>query len=371
MKSRLLAILLCFGVNCVFAKQPILTAKELDSPPPKIIRTCCSFGADMKMMGLPGVKITEVISVAELGTHKYLGDKKTEGNGIIYTRNGGFIDMGHLRDCGDWTAYLYNQIIENRGKGFFEKTLGHEGGLKTLSLTIPETMTDADAIQLAGAIAYDLSVWHEISTWYGASYIPFLPERFSSFSIEDAYSNLLGVQLSMKAIASELPYEEAMTQLIETKLTDLEAVETKEESLAAMEDVREIWWTRTKKLPSKKVLLERELEVYPTVQPYLVAGWSTHNSSDFAISVPKTTATNDILTNYYQLSFKLNQKVPFRKLFPERKKRLISQRDFPYILRQIAIEIHIEEEKQRANEEKKLAKLERKDRDKGKFRKME
>lgn len=360
MKSLFSVILLCFIGNILSAKQPILSSKELDNPPPRIIRTCCSFGSDMKMMGLPGVKITEVISFEELGTHQYLGDKKQEGNGILYTRNGGFIDMGHLRDCADWTAYLYNQIIENRGKGLFEKTLGHEGGLKTLSLTIPVTMSDADAIELAGAIAYDLSVWHEISTWYGASYIPFVPERFSSFSVEDAYSNLLGVQISMEAIASELPYETAMTELIVQAMNDLEVVASKEESLAAMEDVREIWWTRTKKLPSKKVLLERELTVYPTVAPFLVEGWSANNANEYALTVPKTTNTNEALSEFYQLSFKLNQKVPFRKLFPERKKRLITQTDFPYILRQIAIELYIEEQKAQKKGERKLAKLEKK-----------
>jgi len=207
MKSVLLSLLTLFGVYSLFAKQPMLSLKKRDSPPPRIIRTCCSFGAEVKLMGVPGLKITEVIGVDALGNHKFLGDKKKrEGNGIIYTRNGGFIDMGHLRDQADWTAYLYNLIIKNKGKQI-DRGLGHEGGLKTLKIDVPINISEADARQLAGKIAYDLSVWHEIATWYGASSIPFVPERFSSFSVEDAYSNLLGVTLGIRAIESELPYE--------------------------------------------------------------------------------------------------------------------------------------------------------------------
>ena len=84
----------------------------------------------------------------------------------------GFIDMAHLRDQSDWTAYLYTQILEHKKKGSLSIVLGREGGEKTLNVSIPSNLNNQDLINLAGKIAYDLSVWHEIATWFGASSIP-------------------------------------------------------------------------------------------------------------------------------------------------------------------------------------------------------
>lgn len=360
MKPTLFTFLFLLGSSTLFAKQPMLSIKEMNSPPPRIIRTCCSFGAEVKLMGLPGLKITEVIGVDALGNHKFLGDKKKrEGNGIIYTKNGGFIDMGHLRDQADWTAYLYHLIITSKGENI-DKVLGHEGGLKILKVAVPSNISKADARQLAGKIAYDLSVWHEIATWYGASSIPFVPERFSSFSVEDAYSNLLGVTLGIKAIESDLPYEVAMTQLILATLENLDAVQTEAGSIQAMEAVRDIWWTREKKLPSKKILLKRQLDVYPTVEPLLIDNWGNNTPADFKLTIPQLSQKGEFLSNYYELSFKLNKKVPFRKLFPTRKKRQITQADFPFLIKAIEKEIYLGELKDLAILERKLAKIERK-----------
>ncbi len=359
MKPTLFTFLFLFGLQGVFAKQPMLLVKKRNTPPPRIIRTCCSFGADVKLMGVPGLKITEVIGVDALGKHKFLGDKKKrEGNGIIYTRNGGFIDMGHLRDQADWTAYLYNLIIESKG-AIIDKVLGHEGGQKTLKVAIPANISSADARQLAGKIAYDLSVWHEIATWYGASSIPFVPERFSSFSVEDAYSNLLGVTLGIQAIASELPYEVAMTELIIETLDSLDAIPTEAGSIAAMEAVRDIWWTREKKLPSRKILKKRQLNVYPSIEPLLIDSWGGAAPANNKLTVPQLSQKGELLSNYYELSFKLNNKVPFRKLFPNRKKRQITQNDFPFLIKAIEKEIYLFELKDLAVLERKLAKIER------------
>ena len=229
-------------------------------------------------MVFPVVKITDISSVEKLGKHHYLGAPE-EGNGIIYTQKGGFIDIGHLRDIADWTAFLYTKIMDRSENGLLELKLGKEGGLKTLKLNIPPNFSKNDAATLAGRIAYDLSVWHEIATWFGASTVPLLPERYSSFSIEDAYSNLLGAQLGIEAIKSDLPYEEAMTRLLAQKLQDLNAVSSEHETYEAMEMVRDIWWTRDKKLPSRKVLLYRQLKVYPAVSPMLISNADVDQST--------------------------------------------------------------------------------------------
>lgn len=339
-----LIIIFCINVVSLQAKAPVFLADQPDIKPHRIIRTCCSFGTEMQLFAIPGVKLTEITGLDKIGAHHYLGDASEE-NGIVYTLRGGFIDMGHLRDQVDWTAFLYTQLTENKTNGKLSLVLGREGGEKTLNAFISSNLTDQDIILLAGKIAYDLSVWHEIATWFGASTIPFVPERYSSFSIEDAYSNLLGVTIGIKALQSELPYEEAVTQIIDETLKNLDVVSTETETYLAMESVRDIWWTREKKLPSSKVLLQRELQVYPCLNPWLVPGWKSESKESSELKVPQYTSAGEPFNKYYQLEFKLNYKFPFRKIFPERKDRNITQNDFERMLAQIAIELNKKESK--------------------------
>lgn len=303
------------------------------------------------MVAIPGVKLTEITSIEKIGPHHYLGDASEE-NGIIYSRRGGFIDMAHLRDQSDWTAYLYTQLVENEKQGNLSLILGHEGGEKTLNVIIPSNLNNIDLIHLAGKIAYDLSVWHEIATWFGASSIPFVPERYSSFSIEDPYSNLLGVTIGIQALQSELPYEQAVTQIIKKYLKDLDAVSNEAETFLAMEAVRDIWWTRDKKLPSSKVLLQRQLQVYPCLKPWLVPGWNSANQATSELTVPEMASDGQYLNQFYQLEFKLNYKFPFHRIFPERKERNITQNDFDRMLAQVAAELTRKESQSRERKDR-------------------
>ncbi len=338
MKSFVLYIifLVSFGLN---AKSPELSDEDLKTAPPKIIRTCCSFGYEVKLIGLPFVKFTDITSFDLLGRHQYLGSD-TEMNGIVYTHFGGFIDVAHARDVADWTAYLYKLVKKNQKEKnhYFEMKLGNEGGNKKLKLRIPENLNDDDAIKLAGKIAYDISVWHEIATWYGNSYLPLIKERYSAFSVEDAYSNLLGAHIGMEAIKSDLPYNDAVTKIIRQKLADLKPVKTKADTEKAMNAVKDIWWTDKEYLPSGKVLIKREFRVYgDSLYPRLIP-------SDEAIrfkSLPIFTTTNQgkDLNDFYDLCIKLNLKFPYRRMFAdlehnkvEDKNRTITQRDFQAII---------------------------------------
>jgi hypothetical protein len=330
--------LFCLYAITLQAKAPEFPINQPDPKPHRIIRTCCSFGTEVQLFAIPGVKLTETTSIEKIGPHHYLGNSSEE-NGIIYSRRGGFIDMAHLRDQADWTAYLYTQLLKSKPKGTLSLVLGHEGGEKSLNVNIPSNTGNQDIIHLAGKIAYDLSVWHEIATWFGASSIPFVPERYSSFSIEDPYSNLLGVTIGIQALQSELPYEQAVTQIIRKTLNDLEAVSNETETYLAMEAVRDIWWTRKRKLPSSKVLIQRQLQVYSCLQPWLVPGWTGKNKEPFELKVPEFTSDGQTLNSFYHLEFKLNYKFPFRKMFPERRDRNITQNDFDRLLAQVAKEL--------------------------------
>lgn len=334
MRSTLIAGFLLFLIMPAMAKAPYLTEKELSFPPPRIIRACCAFGASMGIVGIPFVKKTDITSVGEMGSHNYMGNRD-EHNGNIYTKRGGFIDLGHLRDCADWTAYLYRLIIASKGNEELAITdLGNEGGPKTLTLRIPEDFDSQDACELAGKIAYDLSLWHEISTWFGSSYVPLVPERFSSFSPEDLYSNLLGVHLSKRAIKSNLEYNDAMTLLLSEMLDSLEAVTTEKETYDAMVKVDNIWYTSQKRLPNKKLLLKRYLDTDSYLTPWLVPGEASIMPA-YVLKKPDAQ-----LSDLYQLSIKLNFRFPVKTIFPEKSDRVITQKDFGAFTKYIQNEIN-------------------------------
>ena len=333
-KTALLTFIFLSGITPSKGKAPSLTPDKLASAPPRIIRTCCSFGADVRLAVIPFVRYTDITSREEIGQHQYLGGKH-EGNGNIYTRRGGFIDLGHLRDCADWTAYLYNLIIASRENPALQISgLGSEGGQKTLVLDIPENIDSSDVYELAGKIAYDLSLWHEIATWFGASYVPLIPERYSSFSPEDLYSNLLGVTLGIRALKSNLDYEEAMTLLIAETLDSLEAVETRNDTWEAMQKVEEIWWTSEKRLPSKKVLIKRYLDTENSLFPWLIPNEEATSSPSPLIKPAEW------LNNFYRLEFRMNYHFPVKSIFGKENHRVITQTDFCTLLRHIEKEVN-------------------------------
>lgn len=326
-------LILLFLPILVLGKPPEVTNAILKTPPPKIIRTCCSFGHELKLFGLSFIRFTDVTSIEKLGRHRYLGSK-SENNGIIYTYKGGFVDVAHTRDVADWTAYIYLLIQKTKESGnpVFEMELGKEGGKKSLALYIPSDFSNENTIRLAGKIAYDLSVWHEIATWYGNSYIPVVKERYSAFSVEDTYSNLLGSHVGMEAIRSELPYEDAVTLILNQKLNNLTPVANEEETIDAMHMVKEIWWTDKAYMPSGKVLLKREFTVFAdSIMPRLVPELSHFSPSH--LSVPFTTESSEDLSLFYEIRISLNHKFQVKKIFGRSKgesedERLITQKDF-------------------------------------------
>lgn len=345
-----LSLILFLQLALVKANSAASLEPDLDSPPPRIIRVCCAFGADLGLFGIPFFKINHITSMEQLNGHKYMGDKE-EGNGVIYTKKGGFIDIGHLRDQADWTNYLYSLILNNRINGAFIKKLGKEGGSKTLYLDTNSDLDSIDCLLLAGKIAFDLSLWHELSTWFGASEIPMMPERYSSFSVEDVYSNLLGVHIGIEALQSKLPYNEAMTTILYKTLDSLGAVGTEAETYQALEAVRNVWWTNEKRLPSSKVIIERDTEVSDYSRPWLIPDSTFGHFEPHILYIPRTSSKGLLLTNYYDLKIDLNYKFPVKEMFPERETRLITQDDFRLMLERVSQDLQKQQPSKYTNTE--------------------
>lgn len=333
--KKIIFLLLILQAGMAMAKSVDISPDKLKCPP-RIIRTCCAFGYDVKYWGVPFISNSEITAVDKLGHHQYLGGRH-EGNGIIYSRRGGFVDIGHLRDQADWTVFLYEKIKLARGSRETMK-LGYEAGVKKLLLNIPNNFSDDNALRLAAYIAYHLSLWHEIATWYGASTVPLLPERYSAFSVEDDFSNRLGIELATRAIKSDISFEEAMDFEIMAILDTLQAVKTEDETIAAMESVRNVWWTREKKLPNRGVLLQYSVPQFGIASPALLQVKDAIYEP-YVIELLAETTENKSLDNYFSLRMRLNGKIPWQKIFPARIKRVVTQSDFKSLLEAVRSDI--------------------------------
>ena len=53
-----------------------------------------------------------------------------------------------------------------------------------------------NVVPIAQWVAFQMSIWHEIATWYGWSATGVFSEKASAFSPEDLYSNMLGIKIA-------------------------------------------------------------------------------------------------------------------------------------------------------------------------------
>jgi len=349
-KLTIFLILIAYSFS-LHAKPPILSSKELKNHPPRVTRTCCAFGTKMKLVVLPFIKLNHVIEFNNLGSHHYLGHRD-EGNGILYSEKGGFIDLGHAREWADWTAFLYLHILEVANDPSSKKKLGIEGGMRFLELQNIDKLDTENKIKLAGKIAFDMSLWHEIATGYGVSVAPFISEKFSSFSAEDIYSNMLGIELSMQALQSPLDFEAAMTNLLNEKLLALRVVSKLEDTYAAFEQVESIWWSSDYGIPRNKVTLKRNYFETECIVPWVLPNQDTTIIPD-ELEVPVSTIEGMAFSNCYTLTIRPNRKIPVHKVLPKHAGRKISQKQFEYFTDDVRIHFNKSDVK-RANKLKQV-----------------
>jgi hypothetical protein len=189
-----------------------------------------------------------------LGKHKY---KKslTETNGLVYTCKGGFIDVGHMREAADRTAYLARLTFKNIMQG--QKSFSFrviEPSKYLVTIKYPEDWNDLPkkqkavvatdvSIKLGQYFAQTSTIWHEILTWFGFTSMAVFSEHISSFSWEDNYSDLLGTCLAEQAMRyTEYKFEDAMTMLIAEEMERLN-IQPAIITQMAVEKVKGKWYT--------------------------------------------------------------------------------------------------------------------------------
>ena len=255
-------------------------------PEPEHLRPCCAFGSELAVsiarVEVFGYRLLNTLGPDDLGRHEYDGGlpltgsfdldalKTSEKNGLVYTCRAGFLDTAHIRSWADQTLYLGTWIGANLERGGTLR-LRDEGGLREVVLQPidPSLLRQYSrrelAIPLAQLVAWNLSVWHEIATWYGWSHLKMFPELASAFSPEDFYSNMLGIKLAGALVydrgaVSEEGYNDEMTSLLAHTL-GLLGVQSSELARDASRHTDQVWWDSNAKLPAKNLILRRFFDV--------------------------------------------------------------------------------------------------------------
>lgn len=217
---------------------------------------CWTNGAPRMRLGsyatsTPG---THFIDLTTLGEHHY-ANCWSEGNGIVYTCQGGHIDIAHLRISADHVRYLYSSIRRNllETDDAFKFKLNVEPSWYYVSFKYPENwaqlsdeekepIADEVALELARHFTFTMVTWHEVLTFFGYKSMGFVPETPSAFSWEDNYSNLLGIHLATAALRDKADnYDVAMTRLLKAELESL-GIQSAATAKAAAEKMRGVWF---------------------------------------------------------------------------------------------------------------------------------
>lgn len=260
------------------------------------LRPCCAFGAQLRAkigpVPIPGYCIGNMLGPGDLGGHVYdsgvvqVGSRvdeeglvHSESNGLVYTCRGGFIDTAHVRDYADWAIFLATSIARNLETGL-DLSLPDEGGQRRVIVqpfdpaTVERVGRRAIAIELGQWLAFQLSVWHEIATWYGWSTLGAFPEKVSAFSPEDLYSNLIGARIaaaiaSQRTARDESLYNRSVDEWLDRVLDHLGAVPA-DIGREAMTSVDGLWWDSARRLPDPALVLRRNVGAGAVVSPWLV-----------------------------------------------------------------------------------------------------
>ncbi len=248
--AAFVSLLLLMGVGCVSSSAPgtqdtanKLLSREFEKRPRGRIGSYATL-----TLG------TYFMDPDQLGTHGY-SFSLSEKNGIVYTCKAGHIDTYHLRDAADWTAYLAGKTLRHLVKNETEFSFKlKEDSMCFVRLSYPEnwqTLRQEDkeaiaydvSIRLGQSLAYTMSTWHEILTWFGYKCTGIFPEFPSAFSWEDTYSNLLGTYVGAMALRdTQHPFNQAVSLAISSELERL-YVQPGSVARRASNQVKRLWFS--------------------------------------------------------------------------------------------------------------------------------
>jgi hypothetical protein len=219
------------------------------------------------LTGEPGPVSGVLEAERESYRHVYAGGGRFAADkvGLIYTCGGGFIDLAHLRDTANLTKFYFDTLSAEPGGG---TVIRPPHGQVRATVTVRRHIPPEKRVNVARAIAYAESVFHEIETTWPRT---FGSQYQSSFSPEDMVSNFLGTSIAATAIrrsadTPERDFNTLFTEELESAMTRLGAV-SRAETKAALDRVAGVWFRGSWTLP--QYLNRRNYDVWP-LRPWLV-----------------------------------------------------------------------------------------------------
>ena len=341
--------------------------------PPQHVRPCCSFGMDLKVkvagVTVPGFSKGNILGPDDLGSHEYdngavtLNERLTsvatiEGNGLVYTCRGGFVDVAHVRDNADLTLFLTTKIVTAL-PGPTVITLQGDGATRRVALKgVPQELVDSlgrweTATALAEWAAFQISIWHEIVTFYGLESFPGFSEKVSAFSPEDFYSNAVGAKiaggiLTSRRIHSRDEWDETVRAWIPVALGRLGAQPTDTGRLV-MKALDGHWWDSKKELPDWTLVTRRKMDLSPRVTPWrypdaklppddVLDAACANFKSALPLSIPDHLGDKSI-RDYVTVDFEVESWAPPALVPAENTTRRLTSEDFPKIVEAIRPEM--------------------------------
>ena len=316
------AVLRAFAASLVFAGAIVVGARpaRADAVVPSVMeprpRTCCAFAEDLPLhLGSAHMPVSFAIVTGPraLGPHSYSGlAASREANGIIFTRRGGFIDTGHMREWADLTARLIVELRPLLARGEGTLRLRPRDGdiqMRVLAPVAPEALASTTTL-VARRIAFQISIWVEITQHYGHTVMRGAEEYFSSFTPEDLYSNLFGTYLGAAALASPYPYDRALDIELANRLRELEAVpSTEAKRILRALDGR--WWRKGTPWPAPNIPIAHSFDIGPHVTPLLPPPDVSPRAAPMVLDVPEVDGSGAPLRDLYRL-----QIVPDLRVLP-------------------------------------------------------
>ncbi len=238
----------------------------------------------------------------KLGSHSYFPNP-FEKNGIVYTCDGGHIDIAHVRANADDMKYItgkiFNCFVKQEKK--FTFGLAFEQSRHIVEIKYPEKwskLSSKEREQVAGQLAIEAgayvtfysTLWHEFMSWFGVRFAIIDPQFNSAFSWEDVYSNILGIKIGTDAIQDkEHGYNEAVTIGINRELKRLRVV-TRKKAIELTESMRGKWF-KGNRIPD---MLRRNLDIGTDdgfISPVLVPG-ACEDANAQLLSAPRLDKLN-------------------------------------------------------------------------------
>jgi hypothetical protein len=257
-----------------------------------------------------------------------------------------------VRDYVDWALFFAAQIGRRAVAGG-EISLPDEGGRRRVIVRpLPAEIIERHGFPqsvtaLAQWLTFQVSIWHEIATWFGWASVPGFSERASAFSPEDLYSNMLGTKLMLAIVArreagSDHVYERAVDGWFGRALELLGAV-PRELGNEVTRGLDGLWWDSSRRLPDPGLVQRRHFGIGDPVRPWLAPesalpeavrsalGEACSNDREPVVFANPSRVRGVELGDYVSLEIEVDDALAAQEPFASRGRRL-TQRDLPEIV---------------------------------------